>query len=87
MTGRSMSRRPARHFVTMQALRDDTAEQLQEVEAVCPERAATIAAELVDLAPVIDKLAERGVNMTEPGAASAARMASSRRCASTTTRR
>jgi len=72
MTGRSMSRRLARHFGTMQALRDATITELQEVEAVGPERAATIAAELFDLAPVIDKLAERGVNMTEPGTASAA---------------
>ena len=69
MTGRSMSRRLARHFGTMQALRDATVEQLQQVEAVGPERAATIAGELDDLAPVIDKLAERGVNMTEPGTA------------------
>jgi DNA ligase (NAD+) len=67
MTGRSMSRRLARHFGTMQALCDATVEQLQQVEGVGPERAATIAAELVDLAPVIAKLARRGVNMVEPG--------------------
>lgn len=66
MTGRSMSRRLARHFGTMQALLDATAEQLQAVDGVGPERAATIAAELGDLAPVIAKLAERGVNMVEP---------------------
>ena len=67
MTGRSMSRRLARHFGTMAALRAATAEQLQEVEGVGPERAATIAAELVELGPVIDKLIARGVTMTEPG--------------------
>jgi DNA ligase (NAD+) len=67
MTGRSMSRRLARHFGTMEALCAATLEQLQEVEGVGPERAATIAAELVDLAPVIAKLTERGVTMTEPG--------------------
>jgi DNA ligase (NAD+) len=72
MTGRSMSRRLARHFGTMQALRDATVEQLQQVEAVGPERAATIAAELVELGPVIDKLTARGVTMTEPGPASSA---------------
>jgi DNA ligase (NAD+) len=72
MTGRSMSRRLARHFGTMQALRDATVAQLQQVEAVGPERAATIAAELVELGPVIDKLTARGVTMTEPGPASAA---------------
>jgi DNA ligase (NAD+) len=68
MTGRSMSRRLARHFGSMEALLAATVEQLQEVEAVGPERAATIAAELVELAPVIAKLTERGVTMTEPGA-------------------
>ncbi|GLW34978.1 NAD-dependent DNA ligase LigA [Actinoplanes regularis] len=67
MTGRSMSRRLARHFGSMEALCAATVEQLQEVEAVGPERAATIAAELADLAPVIAKLAERGINMIEPG--------------------
>ncbi|MEU7908058.1 NAD-dependent DNA ligase LigA [Actinoplanes sp. NPDC049118] len=67
MTGRSMSRRLARHFGSMAALTSATVEELQQVEAVGPERAATIAAELIDLAPVIAKLTERGVNMTEPG--------------------
>ena len=67
MTGRSMSRRLARHFASMQELCAASVEQLQEVEAVGPERAATIAAELIDLAPVITKLTERGVNMVEPG--------------------
>jgi DNA ligase (NAD+) len=68
MTGRSMSRRLARHFGTMRALLDADVEDLQQVEGVGPERAVTIAAELVELAPVIGKLAERGVNMTEPDA-------------------
>lgn len=67
MTGRSMSRRLARHFGSMEALRAATVEQLQEVEAVGPERAATIAAELADLAPVIAKLTACGINMVEPG--------------------
>ncbi|MEV4518215.1 NAD-dependent DNA ligase LigA [Dactylosporangium sp. NPDC049525] len=66
MTGRSMSRRLARHFGTMQALLDASVEDLQQVEGVGPERAVTIAAELVDLAPVIAKLVDRGVNMSEP---------------------
>jgi DNA ligase (NAD+) len=68
MTGRSMSRRLARHFATMQNLLDADTQALQQVEGVGPERAAVIAAELVDLAPVITKLVERGVNMVEPGA-------------------
>ncbi|AEV84033.1 NAD-dependent DNA ligase LigA [Actinoplanes sp. SE50] len=67
MTGRSMSRRLARHFGTMEALCAATVDQLQEVAAVGPERAATIAAELADLAPVIAKLTERGITMSEPG--------------------
>jgi DNA ligase (NAD+) len=67
MTGRSMSRRLARHFGSMPALTAATVEQLQQVEGVGPERAATIAAELIDLAPVIAKLTERGLTMTEPG--------------------
>jgi len=50
MTGRSMSRRLARHFGTMRALTDASVEQLQEVEAVGPERAAVIGTELVELA-------------------------------------
>ncbi|MCX4471466.1 NAD-dependent DNA ligase LigA [Micromonospora sp. NBC_01655] len=68
MTGRSMSRRLARHSGTMQALLDASVDDLQQVEGVGPERAATIAAELVELTSVINKLAARGVNMTEPGA-------------------
>lgn len=72
MTGRSMSRRLARHFGTMQALLDASVEDLQQVEGVGPERAVTIAAELVDLAPVIAKLVARGVNMSEPDLAPAA---------------
>ncbi|MEO3930009.1 NAD-dependent DNA ligase LigA [Micromonosporaceae bacterium B7E4] len=67
MTGRSMSRRLARHFGTMEALLAASVTDLQEVEGVGPERAVTIAAELVELAAVVEKLAARGVNMTEPG--------------------
>ncbi|WP_432972483.1 NAD-dependent DNA ligase LigA [Dactylosporangium sp. CA-233914] len=66
MTGRSMSRRLAAHFGTMDALLAATPLDLQEVEAVGPERAVTIAAELVELRPTIDRLAARGVNLTEP---------------------
>ena len=54
-----MSRRLARHFGTIQALLDASVEDLQRVEGVGPERAVTIAAELVDLTPVIGKLIER----------------------------
>ncbi|NUT37789.1 MAG: NAD-dependent DNA ligase LigA [Hamadaea sp.] len=68
MTGRSMSRRLARHFGTMDALLAASVQDLQQVEGVGPERAAMIAAELADLAPLIAKLAAHGVGMTEPGA-------------------
>jgi DNA ligase (NAD+) len=66
MTGRSMSRRLARHFGTMDALLAADVAQLQQVEGVGPERAAMIAAELVELTPLIEKLAAAGVNMAEP---------------------
>ncbi|MFI5841639.1 NAD-dependent DNA ligase LigA [Catenuloplanes sp. NPDC051500] len=67
MTGRSMSRRLAKHFGTMPELLGASVEQLQDVEGVGPERAATIAAELVELAPIIAKLTAHGLTMTEPG--------------------
>jgi DNA ligase (NAD+) len=67
-TGRSMSRRIARHFATMDALRAADAEAMQQVEGIGTEKAPSIVAELAELAPLIDKLAAAGVNMTEPGA-------------------
>ncbi|BFO18704.1 NAD-dependent DNA ligase LigA [Streptomyces sp. KM77-8] len=67
-TGRSMSRRIARHFATMDHIRAADAESMQRVEGIGPEKAPTIVAELAELAPLIDKLAAAGVNMTEPGA-------------------
>ncbi|MFJ8111816.1 NAD-dependent DNA ligase LigA [Streptomyces sp. NPDC096132] len=67
-TGRSMSRRIARHFATMDELRAADAEAIQRVEGIGTEKAPSIVAELAELAPLIDKLAAAGVNMTEPGA-------------------
>jgi len=66
MTGRSMSRRLARHFTTMDAVRAADVEALCAVEGVGPERAATILAELDELGEVIDRLTTLGVNMREP---------------------
>jgi DNA ligase (NAD+) len=66
MAGRAMCRRLARSFGTVQALLDASVEDLQRVEGVGPERAVTIAAELADYRPVIEKLIARGVNTTEP---------------------
>ncbi|WP_406335662.1 NAD-dependent DNA ligase LigA [Streptomyces sp. NBC_00203] len=67
-TGRSMSRRIARYFATMDHIRTADAETMQQVEGIGTEKAPSIVAELADLAPLIDKLAAAGVNMTEPGA-------------------
>ncbi|MDX3101283.1 NAD-dependent DNA ligase LigA [Nonomuraea angiospora] len=67
-TGRSMSRRIARHFATMDAIRTADAEAIQHVDGIGPEKAPVVVAELIELAPLIDKLVQAGVNMTEPGA-------------------
>ncbi|RPE46070.1 DNA ligase (NAD+) [Streptomyces sp. Ag109_O5-1] len=67
-TGRSMSRRIARHFATMDAVRAADAEAMQQVEGIGVEKAPSIVAELAELAPLIERLAAAGVNMTEPGA-------------------
>ena len=67
-TGRSMSRRIARHFATMDGIRAADADAMQDVEGIGVEKAPVIVAELLQLAAVIDKLVAAGVNMTEPGA-------------------
>ncbi|QXJ26162.1 NAD-dependent DNA ligase LigA [Actinomadura graeca] len=67
-TGRSMSRRIARHFATMDAVRAADAEAFQLVEGIGPEKAPVLVAEIAELGPLIAKLAAAGVNMTEPGA-------------------
>ncbi|MFI0421791.1 NAD-dependent DNA ligase LigA [Spongiactinospora sp. 9N601] len=66
-TGRSMSRRMARHFGSMDAIRAADAEAIQAVEGMGPEKAPVVVAELAELGPVIDKLVAAGVNLTEPG--------------------
>lgn len=67
-TGRSMSRRIARHFATMDRIVAADAESLQRVDGIGKEKAAAVVAELVELAPLIGKLVAAGVSMTEPGA-------------------
>ncbi|MFF7335358.1 NAD-dependent DNA ligase LigA [Streptomyces sp. NPDC008150] len=67
-TGRSMSRRIARYFATMDNIRAADATSLQRVEGIGPEKAPSIVGELAELGPLIDRLAAAGVNMTEPGA-------------------
>ncbi|MER5935365.1 NAD-dependent DNA ligase LigA [Streptomyces sp. NPDC002054] len=65
-TGRSMSRRIASHFGTMDAIRQADAAAMQEVEGIGGEKAPVIVELVAALAPVIDKLAAAGVNMKEP---------------------
>ncbi|MFI7445059.1 NAD-dependent DNA ligase LigA [Nonomuraea indica] len=66
-TGRSMSRRIAAHFGSMDAIRQADAGAIQEVEGIGPEKAPVVVAELAELGPLIDKLVRAGVAMTEPG--------------------
>lgn len=65
-TGRSMSRRIAAHFGTMDAIRQADATLMQEVEGIGGEKAPVIVEQVASLAPVIEKLVEAGVNMKEP---------------------
>ncbi|MFC5173123.1 NAD-dependent DNA ligase LigA [Streptomyces mutomycini] len=67
-TGRSMSRRIARHFASMDRIVAADAEALQQVDGIGKEKAAAVVRELEELAPLIGKLVAAEVNMTEPGA-------------------
>ncbi|WP_241565640.1 NAD-dependent DNA ligase LigA [Streptomyces sp. ZL-24] len=67
-TGRSMSRRIARYFATMDHIVAADAESLQRVDGIGKEKAAAVVEELAELAPLIGKLVRAGVTMTEPGA-------------------
>lgn len=67
-TGRSMSRRIARHFATMDGIRAADAESMQRVDGIGGEKAPVIVAELAELSEQIDRLAAAGLSMTEPGA-------------------
>ncbi|MEU6863491.1 NAD-dependent DNA ligase LigA [Streptomyces sp. NPDC046876] len=71
-TGRSMSRRIARHFGTMEAIREADAAAMQDVEGIGPEKAPVIVEQVAALAPVIDKLIAAGVNLAEPAEPAAA---------------
>jgi DNA ligase (NAD+) len=52
----------------MDSIRTADAAAIQQVEGIGPEKAPVVVAELLELAPLIDKLIKAGVNMTEPGA-------------------
>ncbi|MFD4916619.1 helix-hairpin-helix domain-containing protein [Streptomyces virginiae] len=71
-TGRSISRRIARHFATMDAVRAANALDMQAVDGIGPEKAPVIVEQIAALAAVIDKLATAGVTMDEPREESAA---------------
>lgn len=64
LTGRSMSRRIANHFGSMDAIRAATPEQFTEIDGVGPIRAASIVEELTELTEIIDELASLGVTGT-----------------------
>lgn len=63
-TGRSLSRRLANHFGSLDAIRAATEEQLAEVEGIGPEKARLIHAELRAKASVLDRLAAAGITTT-----------------------
>ncbi|MEV7885207.1 NAD-dependent DNA ligase LigA [Streptomyces sp. NPDC002817] len=65
-TGRTMSRRIAAQFRTMDDIRSADAEALRWVEGIGPEKAPVIVQHLADQAPVIDKLVKAGIELTEP---------------------
>ncbi|MEV7157214.1 NAD-dependent DNA ligase LigA [Streptomyces misionensis] len=65
-TGRTLSREIARHFGTMAAIRAADADALAKVKKLPPANAPKIAAHIAAMGPVIDKLVDAGVNMTEP---------------------
>ncbi|MFH8387172.1 NAD-dependent DNA ligase LigA [Kitasatospora sp. NPDC018058] len=71
-TGRTMSRRIAAHFGSMAAIRAANAETLAAVDGIGTEKARVIAAELAELATLLDRLAELGVGTAETAPAGTA---------------
>ena len=57
-TGRSMSRRIAAHFGSLNAIRAATVEQIAEVEGLGSVKAPSIVAELAELTQMLDRLAD-----------------------------
>jgi DNA ligase (NAD+) len=64
-TGRSMSRRIAAKFKTMDAIVKATVEELAEIDGIGEDKAATICKDLKELTEVITELAKAGVTMQE----------------------
>ncbi|MCP2323537.1 DNA ligase (NAD+) [Hamadaea flava] len=67
MTGRSLSRRIARHFHTMEAIQAASTQEWEQVEGIGAGRAPVIIEELLEAGPTIAKLTAHGVTMSEPG--------------------
>ncbi|AWS48314.1 NAD-dependent DNA ligase LigA [Streptosporangium sp. 'caverna'] len=65
-TGRAMSRRIAKHFGSMDAIRAADAEAIEAVPGLGSGKAPVVVTELVGLSDLIDKLIRAGVNMTHP---------------------
>lgn len=63
-TGRSLSRRLANHFGSLDAIRSASVEQLAEVDGIGSEKARLIHDELRSKSAVLDRLAAAGVNTT-----------------------
>lgn len=63
MTGRTIGRVLASHFKNMDALRAATVDDLASIDMIGPIKAQSIVDGLVQLAPVIDRLADYGVTM------------------------
>ena len=64
-TGRSMSRRLAKHFGSMDALRAASVDELATVEKIGTIKAAMIVDELAELSSVIDRMSATGVVMQD----------------------
>lgn len=65
--GRTMGRRLAAHFRSLQALQDATIEQLCEVEGIDLVKAQLLHAGLLEMADVIDRLRQAGVRTESDG--------------------
>jgi DNA ligase (NAD+) len=66
LTGERVCRRLAEHFTTLAAVRAASIEELAAVEGIGTVRATQIAGELVELAPIIDRLVAAGCRTDEP---------------------
>lgn len=71
-TGRSMSRRLAKHFGTMDAFRAANTTELAAVDKIGETKADLIVEELSELSNVIDRMIAAGVSMTDASVAAAA---------------